>query len=120
MDYLASAGKSPGKRFGHTVAQVSKELVVIFGGAVPDKDGFIITNDIFLYDIINNVWKQVELHKTPTPRAAHGSCPVEEMQMVVFGGALGNGSHADNNLYLLRNIGQGNMRWITVPVIGKI
>jgi protein phosphatase len=37
----------------------------------------------------------------PSPRAAHSSTNVEQMQMVVYGGATGGGSLASDDLYLL-------------------
>ena len=37
----------------------------------------------------------------PSPRAAHASTNVEQMQMVVYGGATGGGSLASDDLYLL-------------------
>jgi len=37
----------------------------------------------------------------PSPRAAHGSCAVDSLQMVVYGGATGGGSLASDDLYLL-------------------
>lgn len=37
----------------------------------------------------------------PSPRAAHGSCSVDSLQMVVYGGATGGGSLASDDLYLL-------------------
>ena len=56
----------------------------------------------------------------PSPRAAHGSCSVDSLQMVVYGGATGGGSLASDDLYLLdlRN-GDSATQWMIVPVIGK-
>ena len=56
----------------------------------------------------------------PSPRAAHSSTNVEQMQMVVYGGATGGGSLASDDLYLLdmRN-GEEMAQWMIVPVVGS-
>ena len=65
----------------------------------------------------------------PSPRAAHSSTNVEQMQMVVYGGATGGitfrtkllgGSLASDDLYLLdmRN-GEELAQWMIVPVVGS-
>jgi len=56
----------------------------------------------------------------PSSRAAHGSCSVDSLQMVVYGGACGGGSLVSDDLYLLdlRN-GDAAAQWMIVPVVGK-
>ena len=56
----------------------------------------------------------------PSPRAAHASTNVEQMQMVVYGGATGGGSLASDDLFLLdmRN-GEDQATWMIVPVVGS-
>jgi len=53
----------------------------------------------------------------PTNRAAHQALAIELNQMIIFGGAVGGGGLADDNLYvfeLREDVGS----WVTVPVIG--
>lgn len=50
---------------------------------------FVITNETFIYDFLTCVWKKLNFYNNfvPCERAAHASCSVGEMQMVVYGGA---------------------------------
>ena len=120
MENVYQPGVNPGQRFGHSVSLINQRFAVVFGGAIPNPDqNYLITNDLFIYDCLQERWSKVRLKDAPSQRAAHSSCQVEELQMVIFGGASGNGKHTDNNLYLLRNIGEEAMKWIIVPVEGK-
>lgn len=69
-----------------------------------------------IYEIILSIVKGVP----PSPRAAHSATNVEQMQMVVYGGATGGGSLASDDLYLLdmRN-GEDMAQWMIVPVVGS-
>jgi protein phosphatase len=88
---------------------------------------FFITKNSYPYSIVKGV--------PPSPRAAHSSTNVEQMQMVVYGGATGGnllyikcdcktfyigGSLASDDLYLLdmRN-GEEMAQWMIVPVVGS-
>ena len=82
---------------------VSKSKVVLFGGATGDTGKYIITGDTYALDLINYKWTKLEGNRflmvshnfvsgsgiAPSPRAAHGSCSVDQLQMVVYGGATG-------------------------------
>jgi hypothetical protein len=39
--------------------------------------------------------------------------------MVVFGGAVGHGTLADDDLYLLKGVDNGSGTWVKVPVESK-
>lgn len=57
----------------------------------------------------------------PSPRAAHCACKVDNMQMVVYGGATGGGSLSSEDVFLLdlRDIVRGGkFSWLPVPTIG--
>jgi len=100
---------------------VSKSKVVLFGGATGDTGRYIITGDTYGLDLIASKWSKLEGSGiAPSPRAAHGSCAVDSLQMVVYGGATGGGSLASDDLYLLdlRN-GDQAAQWMIVPVVGK-
>ena len=53
-------GEVPLARFGHTVTQVSKSKVVIFGGATGDTGKYIITGDTYVLDLIGSKWSKLE------------------------------------------------------------
>ena len=114
-------GEVPLARFGHTVTQVSKSKVIMFGGATGDTGKYTITGDTYALDLISFKWAKLEGQgMAPHPRAAHGSCSVDQLQMVVYGGATGGGGLVSDDLYLLdlRN-GDSAAQWMIVPVIGK-
>jgi hypothetical protein len=93
-------GDIPQARFGHTITLVSKTKVVLFGGATGDTGKFSMTGETYIFNIIEKNWIKLN-GKTavnnlvvvkgvpPSPRAAHSCTNVEQMQMVVYGGATG-------------------------------
>ena len=49
-----------------------------------------ISPDFLLYELANlNNYLSIGSGIAPSPRAAHGSCSVDQLQMVVYGGATG-------------------------------
>jgi len=82
---------------------VSNSKVVLFGGATGDTGKYIMTGDTYLFNILTKSWIKLSTVKgvPPSPRAAHSSTNVEQMQMVVYGGATGGGSLASDDLFLL-------------------
>jgi protein phosphatase len=52
--------------------------------------------------MISSKWAKLEgAGIAPSPRAAHASCAIDSLQMVIYGGATGGGSLASDDLYLL-------------------
>ena len=95
-------GEVPLARFGHTITHVSKTKVILFGGATGDTGKYVITGDTYTLCIMQFKWQKLDgAGIAPSPRAAHGSCAVDSLQMVVYGGATGGGSLASDDLYLL-------------------
>ena len=93
MQSLDQLGEKPAPRFGHTVTQISKTKVLLFGGATGDAGKYIITNETYLLDMITRKWRKLEpLGSPPIGRAAHASVSVEQFQMVTYGGAIGGGT----------------------------
>jgi hypothetical protein len=81
---------------------VSKSKVILFGGATGDTGKYVITGDTYTLDMMQFKWHKLDgAGIAPSPRAAHGSCAVDSLQMVVYGGATGGGSLASDDLYLL-------------------
>lgn len=110
---------SPGKRFGHSVSIISPTRSILFGGAKADST-YQITNDIFSFDSKTSSWTKVyskDNRDVPSPRAAHGATAIENLQIVIFGGAQSQGSVVDNELYLLKLMAdEAQCRWVKVPV----
>jgi protein phosphatase len=81
---------------------VHKYKVVLFGGATGDTGKYSMTGETFLFNTLLKTWTELNVKGVPpSPRAAHSSTNVEQMQMVVYGGATGGGSLASDDLYLL-------------------
>ena len=121
VDFSVSALVPPA-RFGHTMTAVSKNKIVLFGGATGDTGKYSITADAYCLDLLSCQWTRLDTTVAgtpPSPRAAHASTGAESMQMVVYGGATGGGSLASDDLYLL-DLREGLDRgsWTIVPVVG--
>ena len=110
---------TPNKRFGHSICVISQFRAILFAGAIADSP-YKITNDIFSFNSRTGVWTEViprDDKNRPSPRAAHGATAIENLQMIVFGGAQAQGSVVDNDLYLLKLMGdETKCRWVKVPV----
>ena len=65
----------PPPRFGHTVNLISKNTIVVFGGAIITPGNYTMTADLYIYRIQLNQWKKLETSqvgnfphaKRPTP-----------------------------------------------------
>lgn len=111
----------PKARFGHTITKINLNKVVLFGGATGDSGKYSMTGETFIFNMISQSWTELKVNGIPiSPRAAHAASNVETMQMVVYGGAVGGGSLASDDLYLLdmRN-GEDQAQWMIVPVVGS-
>lgn len=60
MQKLEVFGNAPSARFGHTMAYVSKERIILFGGAQGDTGKYTITGDVYSFDMLTNVWRKIE------------------------------------------------------------
>ena len=86
-------GDQPQPRFGHTVTQISRNKVVLFGGAYGDAGKFTISGETYTFEIYSRRWSKLDpIGQLPTPRAAHAASSVETMQMIIYGGASGGGT----------------------------
>ena len=56
VEALEVIGEVPQARFGHTITNVSKDSVILFGGATGDTGTYAMTNDTFIYNILNKSW----------------------------------------------------------------
>ena len=117
--------KLPPPRFGHTVNIISKSCIVIFGGAISTPDNqasYTMTSDLYLYNMPQNFWKKLETstsNKPPHVRAAHASATVRENQVLYYGGSIGNGQYATDDLWFLDIKNQEEANWMQVPIEGQ-
>ena len=117
--------KLPPPRFGHTVNIISKSCIVIFGGAISTPDNqasYTMTSDLYLYNRPQNFWKKLETstsNKPPHVRAAHASATVRENQVLYYGGSIGNGQYATDDLWFLDIKNQEEANWMQVPIEGQ-
>ncbi len=92
MEEFQTSGESPLPRFGHTVTIVSKTKVILFGGATGDVGKYAITGDTFLLDLVTKKWRKLDpTGSPPIHRAAHAAASVDNLQLVIYGGAIGGG-----------------------------
>ena len=115
----------PPPRFGHTVNIISKTRIVIFGGAIStpnNQASYTMTSDLYLYSMTQNAWKKLEpsnSYKPPHVRAAHASATVRDNQVLYYGGSIGNGQYASDDLWFLDIKNQEEVNWMQVPIEGN-
>ena len=51
IEKINTLGNMPVAKFGHTATQVSRDKIIIFGGASGNVDTYSITNECFCLDI---------------------------------------------------------------------
>jgi len=75
----------------------------LFGGATCCDGPFRITGECFMFESNSTNWKEIHpsgrTEDIPSPRAAHAASVIEKLQLVIFGGAVGHGKLADDELY---------------------
>jgi protein phosphatase len=112
-------GAVPAPRFGHTTTLVSDSRVLLFGGATGDSGRYTITADAYSLDVNSITWTKIAAEGTvPSARAAHAAACVDQLQLVVYGGATGGGSLSSDELFLLDIRDQERSQWMAVPVFG--
>lgn len=52
-------GDVPQARFGHTITLVSKNKVVLFGGATGDTGRYSMTGETFLFNFVDKHWQRL-------------------------------------------------------------
>ena len=118
---IISSNTLPPPRFGHTVNLVSKTTIVVFGGAISTPGNYTMTADLYLYTMPTNQWKKLEtssIGRTPHARAAHASATVRESQLLFYGGSIGNGQYAQDDLWFLDIKNNEDASWMQVPIEG--
>jgi len=90
IETLEVHGEVPCARFGHTTTALSKELVILFGGAIGDMGKYTMSSDTYAFHILTSTWSKLDAEGiAPSPRAAHASIALESLQMIIYGGATG-------------------------------
>ncbi len=120
METVKYNGDNPFPRFGHTLSQITKTKVLLFGGATGNTGKYSINSDVYLYEISLKKWRKLDPSGTsPSQRAAHASAYVDPGQVYIYGGATGGGGLSSDDLILLdlRN-GEEKAIWTSLPVIG--
>jgi hypothetical protein len=60
LETIEGKGEVPEPRFGHTIIKVSKEKVVLFGGACGDTGRFGMRGETYLMNVENMTWKKLQ------------------------------------------------------------
>lgn len=79
-----------------------------------------MNSNIYIFNKFQSEWNKIETKGiVPQGRAAHAAVEAESMQMVVFGGQIGSGNLASDDLYLLDlKQGEDKGHWILIEVTG--
>jgi len=120
MELIKYNGDNPFPRFGHTLSQLTKTKILLFGGATGNTGKYSINSDVFLYDQQFKKWRKLDPSGSiPSQRAAHASAYVDPGQVYIYGGATGGGGLSSDDLILLdfRN-GDEKATWQSLGVIG--
>ncbi|KAI9267932.1 hypothetical protein BDA99DRAFT_435672 [Phascolomyces articulosus] len=104
---ITTTGSSPPERGYHTTTLV-KDKLVVYGGS----DGKLCFSDIYLFDLVNNHWTQMDTLDRTIPRLAHSATQVGSY-IFFFGGH--DSSRYVNDVLLLNLV---NMSWETRKVWG--
>lgn len=117
IEKVAISGDIPQARFGHTITQVNPNTVILFGGATGDTGKYSITGDVFACDLLTKRWKRLNPSGIgPTNRAAHCAAAIDNTnRLIIFGGAVGGGGLADDNLFVLDTTnGEDKASWMSI------
>ncbi len=114
---IPTTGKSPGKRYGHTLSFM-KPYIVLFGG----NTGSQPANDTWILNLEKSpfTWEKLDLpeNSIPSPRLYHaaGLCSKGNAQgmMIIFGGRDST-EIALNDTWGLRRHRKGNWDWVSAP-----
>ncbi|XP_953085.1 serine/threonine phosphatase, putative [Theileria annulata] len=116
---VPTTGRSPGRRYGHTMV-FSKPNLILIGG----NDGQMPSNDVWVLNVEQSPfsWNEVTFSPTiqlPPIRVYHSSdlcCEGPANGMIVIFGGRGNESKSLNDLWGLRQHRDGTWDWIEAPI----
>lgn len=81
--------KRPSKRLNPTMVanpQHGKRELILFGGEVASGGGSKFYNELFSYNIDNDIWRRVISKNSPLPRSSHAMCAHPSGVILMFGG----------------------------------
>ena len=111
----------PPPRFGHTTNIISRNSIVLFGGAVnyhENPDSYIMTSDLYLFDIYQNIWRKIDSDNHPKSRAMHASATAKDNLVFYFGGLTNKGLFANDGLWSLEIKNNDKPEWTQISTIG--
>lgn len=101
---IVDSQDKPQTRFGNTFNLLSPVKAILFGGAVGSVKAYKFSNESFIYNFITQIWKKVEIEigaPIPQERAAHAAAVINNNQLVIHGGSIGNSNLAEDELWEL-------------------
>ena len=118
-----SLGDIPLNRFGHTIVQISKIKICLFGGSVGDSHKLNYTNDTYTYNILTKIWKKININNKdslPKERAAHAAASNDKGQMAIYGGSTKSGGLAEDCFYIfaLNSEDENEGEWTKIKTDG--
>ena len=119
---LVTQGLAPPPLFGHSAVLLSQHYLVVFGGAVCTAGKHIINGDLSILNLTSAHWSLVSSTQgtLPTPRASHACVATEGNSMLLFGGVVGAGALADDNVYQIEvNLTLEIAKSTCLPVTGR-
>ncbi|EAN31775.1 Calcineurin-like phosphoesterase family protein [Theileria parva strain Muguga] len=116
---VPTTGRSPGRRYGHTMV-FSKPNLILIGG----NDGQQPSNDVWVLNVEQSpfTWNEVTFSPTiqlPPTRVYHSAdlcCEGPANGMIVIFGGRGTESRSLNDVWGLRQHRDGTWDWIEAPV----
>ena len=113
----------PPPRFGHTVNFYTSNYIVLFGGAINiqnDKGSFLMTSDLYFYNISQASWKKLGSDKKIKARAAHASANKNDVIIYYYGGLSNKGQFADDNLWTFKMKNNNeSLDWVQIETTGQ-
>jgi hypothetical protein len=59
IENIETTGDVPLPRFGHTITQIAKNIVIMFGGATGDTGKYSMTGDTFSLNTQKKCWAKI-------------------------------------------------------------
>ena len=118
-----SVGDIPLNRFGHTIVQISKIKICLFGGSVGDSHKLNYSNDTYTYNVLTKIWKKININNKdslPKERAAHAAASNDKGQMAIYGGSTKSGGLAEDCFYIfsLNSDDENEGEWTKIKTEG--
>ena len=124
LQKISPIGENPLNRFGHTIVNLTKVKICLFGGSVGNSKKLNYNNDTFTYNILTKMWLKINIKdkdSIPKERAAHAAASNDKGQMAIYGGSSTSGGLAEDCLYIfslnLKDESEGE--WTKIKTIGE-